>query len=777
MTVVVFAPVAGHAFVSVDDHIYITETREVLRGLTWQGVGWAFTTGYANFWHPLTWLSLMLDVQLFGSSPGALHLTNLLFHLANTFFLFLLLRRMTDAPLPSALVAGLFAVHPLHVESVAWVSERKDVLSTFFLMLMLWAYANYARGLAGRGRSRAAFAAVAILFALGLMAKPMLVTVPFGLLLFDWWPLGRVGAASIGAEGSGRARAFELWSRLAPLVWEKVPLFVLAAVASVVAFLAQARGGAVASLDSFSLSGRVANALTSYVAYIGKSFWPATLVPFYPYPQGVRVWTALGALLVLVAVTAAVVAQARRRPYLAVGWFWYLGTLLPVSGLVQVGSHAMADRYTYLPLVGIFVMIVWSAFEWVAGRRARRTVAVAVACGVLAALAVTARAQVMTWRDSVTLWQHAVRVMPSNYYAHNALGLELKKAGRMEEAAAHFAEASRLATGFPNSHGNLGQVLAEQGRIDEAIAEYRMALERAPDYVQAHINLGNALQSAGRLDEALTHYSEAIRHEPGSATARLNLATALLEAGRPDEALAQNREALALRPESAAGPLQPREHPATPRAPGRGGRALPGRPASPAGSRCRGTAHQPGGHPRSSWPPGRGTGPVRRGAARGAGVAAGRTTTAGSSLAQQGRTVEAAAEYGEALRSAPTFAEAHMNLGNALADLGRLDEAEREHRRAVQLDPRSPSAHFNLADTLRRLGRLEEALVHCEETLRLEGPSADVHEAMAETLEKLGRPREAAAHYEEALRLDPRQAQAAAGLARLSGPSGRKQDR
>jgi tetratricopeptide (TPR) repeat protein len=772
VTVLAFAAVRHHGFVSVDDHIYVTDNRQVLAGLTWSGLAWAFTTSHANFWHPLTWLSLMLDVQLFGAGAGAPHVTNALLHLASVLVLFLALVRMTGAPGRSAFVAALFAVHPLHVESVAWISERKDVLSTFFMMLTLWCYASYVeRQRRGEGTTKVSYLAALGLFALGLMAKPMLVTLPFAMLLLDWWPLRR--ATVFRGEAHDDGASPRTWRAWAPLVREKLPFLALAAVSGAVAFVAQRSGGAVAALESFPFSGRIANALHSSLAYIVKMFWPAGLMAFYPYPQVISVWPAAGALLALAAVSAVVVWMAPRRPYLAVGWFWYVGTLLPVSGLVQVGSHAMADRYTYVPLIGLFVMIAWGASELAGRARGRQVLLGTVACGVLAACTVTTRAQVMTWKDSVALWQHALDVMPANYYAHNGLGLELSRQGRSREAMAHFAEASRIARGFPNGHNNLGLLLADGGRIDEAIAEYRQAIQLAPGYLQARINLGNALLKIGRPDQAITQYDEAIRLDPDSAEARTDLGNALLDVGRADEAMQRYREAIHLHPDFASA------HYNLGNALQRGGRLTEAVEHYHEALRLESPADSVETHNNL------GATLERLGrldeavaqfneALRLAPGSARARNNMGNVFLQMGRPAEAAGQYRDAIRNEPNYAEAHMNLGNALADMGRLEDAEREHRQAVQIDPQSANAHYNLANTLRQRGRLEEALAHYTETLRLEGASAEVHRALGATLEGLGREAEAVTHYQEALRVQPNEPEAAAGLTRVLSKQGKR---
>jgi tetratricopeptide (TPR) repeat protein len=767
LTLASFAAVWRYGFVSVDDHIYVTDNPHVTAGLTWSGVRWAFTTGYANFWHPMTWVSLMLDAQLFGAGAGAMHVTSLLLHLAATLALFAALARMTGRPAPSALVAGLFAVHPQHVESVAWISQRKDVLSTAFMMLALWTYAAYADRRRQGEPAAWAFAGVTGLFVLGLMAKPMLVTLPFLLLLLDWWPLGRMpgfGSGRSAPPSPGRGGAGV--RALAPLVAEKLALFAIAVAASVVAFMAQKQGGAVGTLASFPLAGRVANALHSSVAYIAQAIWPTGLAAFYPYPQEVAVLPAAGALALLAAITAVVVLTARRRPYLAVGWFWYLGTLLPVSGLVQVGSHAMADRYTYVPTIGLFIVVAWGAAE-IAGRvRLPRWAPVAVSCAVLLVCAVMTRAQVETWKDSAALWRHAIDVVPGNYYAHNGLGLELVAAGRREEAKAHFVEAGRLAPGFPNSHNNLGLILAAENRPAEAAAEFQKALALDPDYAQAHVNLGNVLLEAGRPEEAAAHFSAAGRAAPALVEAVAGLGNALLEGGRPDAAVERLRDAVAAN--TTSGPSHYNLANALLRA---------GRLQEAAAEYRESIRLEPkvAVEARTNL----GAALMRMGRLDEAAVELGEAlrldpgstralNNLGGLALQAGRPAEAADRYRAVIRLSANDADAHMNLGNALFDLGQLEEAEKEQRLAVKLAPASPNAHYNLGSTLEHRGRVQAALAEYRETLRIEGPSPDLLCAAGRMLERLGRTADAAACYREALGLDPGHKEASAGVARLA---------
>ena len=522
VTLVVFHQVPSYDFINLDDNLYIYENSRVQAGLTLEGIVWAFTTFEAYNYHPLTWLSHMLDCQLFGLRPGLHHLTNLLFHLANTVLLFFVLRRMTGTLWRSGFVAALFALHPLHVESVAWVAERKDLLSAFFWFLSIWAYARYAER---PGLNR--YLPVLLFFSLGLLAKPMVVTLPFVLLLLDFWPLGRMQFHQAGTN----IRPLEQKVSAFRLVWEKIPLFALAAISIVVTFAAQQQGGALKSLEAFPLTTRIANALISYVSYIGKMMWPQNLAVYYPHPATVPTWQAAGCGLLLICLSALFIWASRKRPYLAVGWLWYLGTLVPVIGLVQVGSQAMADRYTYLPLVGLFVALAWGVPS------------------LLVSFTVCTWLQLRHWQNSLTIFQHTVNVTTDNYFAHNNLGVALAKGGRFDEAVDHYYVALRIKPDQAEVYNNLGNALEAQGNVDEAIRRYTEALRIEPDNAKAHNNLGNALATQGKVDEAISHYSEALRIEPDHAGAHYNLGNVLAERGNVDEAINHYNEALRIWPD------------------------------------------------------------------------------------------------------------------------------------------------------------------------------------------------------------------------------------
>jgi Flp pilus assembly protein TadD len=540
--VAIFWPATRGEFLAYDDPDYVSASPMVLRGLTGAGVRWAFGGFHASNWHPLTLLSHMADVDLFGERPWGHHLVSVLLHAANAALLFLVLRSLTGALWRSALVAALFAVHPLHVESVAWVSERKDVLSTAFWLLALGAYLGYVRR-PGPGR----YLLLALAFAAGLMAKPMLVTLPLLLLLLDFWPLGRTSA---GGGQPSRAGIRGLLGNVGPLIAEKLPLFALSAAAAGLALLAQRSGGALGTLEQYPLGARALNALTAGAGYIGKALWPRGLAVLYPHAgSAVSAPEAVLAALLLAGTTLAALRWARRRPSLTVGWLWYLVTLLPVLGLVQVGQQAMADRYTYVPLVGLFVAAVWAAGDLLALRPQARGIAAAAAAAALLVLAAGARAQIAYWHDGVALFSRALEVTGGNATIHNNLGTALADRGRFDEALPHYREAVRLAPGNAAYRNNLGTTLADLGRFDEALPHYREAIRLAPDDAVYHYNLASALDRLGRTAAAMQSYRRALELKPNDAAARVNLAVALAVSGHPEEAVAQLEQSLKSQPD------------------------------------------------------------------------------------------------------------------------------------------------------------------------------------------------------------------------------------
>ena len=536
-TLAVFGRAVTFDFVNFDDNLYVTDNPPVQKGLTLEGLRWAFTTGHTVNWYPLTWLSHMLDVELFGLDPAGHHATSVLLHALSAGLLFHVLLRMTGGLWQSALVAGLFALHPLRVESVAWVAERKDVLSTFFWILTMLAYARYAES-----RTVARYLAVAGCFALGLMAKPMLVTLPFVLLLLDYWPLKRVNQAA--SEG-------RIAQRTARLLLEKAPLFALSAAVSIVTFLLQ-RGEAMTSLKATPMLTRLLNASAAYGTYLAQTFWPTGLAVFYPRaadPLLLRQALLGGALLA--AGTLAALGWAKRRPYLAVGWLWYLGTLIPVIGLVQVGAQAHADRYTYLPQIGLFIAVVWG----VGGLLAERPVVAKVACAASAIALATCTAltwnQLGHWHNSRVLFQHAVAVTADNGRAHDYLGQALLEEGRTDAAVTHLREAVRLEPYNPQPAYNLGLAYYGQGNIGHAREQFERALQLDAVRIRSHFMLGNLALEGGDFPESIGHFSVIIDEDSENINARINLAIALARHGSPEEAETHFREVIEREPSNA----------------------------------------------------------------------------------------------------------------------------------------------------------------------------------------------------------------------------------
>ena len=501
-------------------------------------MAWAFTHSQIGHWVPLTTLSHMLDCQVFGLWAGGHHLTNVLLQAGVAILLFLVLRQMTGAFWRSAVVAAGFAIHPLRVESVAWITERKDVLSGIFFMLTLGAYVRYARA----PRNLARYLTVLLFFALGLMCKSMLVTLPFLLLLLDYWPLGRLESTAKGTR-----QGFALLLRL---MAEKLPLLALAAAISVATL--HIDNPALVSSEALPVFARISNALVSYVAYLGQMVWPLDLAVFYPHPGGqIPLSDAMLALTLLVALTAGVLVLGKKHPYLPVGWFWYLGMLVPVIGLIQSGSLARADRYTYLPQIGLAIAGTWALADWIGPRRRLRLVAGSVAVVVLCALSAVAFHQTSYWRDNIALWTHALECTPDNSIAHNNLGGSLFKQGRTEEAIAHYRAALWLDPSHAKVHYGLGIALAKQGHPEEAMSHYREAFRIRPDFAEAHYGLGAILLQQGQTEEAMTHYREAFRIRPDYAEAHFSLGAALLQQGRAEEAVVQFKKGLEISPDDA----------------------------------------------------------------------------------------------------------------------------------------------------------------------------------------------------------------------------------
>ena len=564
MTWAVFGRTAGHEFVNFDDPNYVSENNQVRAGLSWHGVVWAFTHIHSHNWHPLTTMSHMLDCQLFGLKPGAHHFVNVLLHSVTAVLLFLLLAQLTQSPgetgsiWSSAFVAAVFAIHPLHVESVAWISERKDVLSGLFFVLTLLAYFYYTQK-PNIGR----YVTMSILFACGLMAKPMLVTVPVILLLLDYWPLNRGQRSEVRGQKVSTPRWVEL-------VVEKIPLFVLSIASAVATLIVQNEGVGLVRLEVLPLWWRITNAFTAYLVYIWQMIWPANLAVAYHHPGKLPLWQVAGAAAFLIAITLGVFALRKRSPHLIVGWGWYLIMLLPAIGLVQVGGQAHADRYTYLPQIGLYIAVTWAIVDLARRRRYPAAILGAAAGIIICALAVRAADQVSYWHDSEKLWRHALAVTNENDVAHLGLGqllLEQKrlddaitelqtvvarhpndvdarlklgdalseKNGRMNDAITEYEAAARIGPN-PDVETTLGNLLLEQGRIDEAIQYYRHVVQLEPSSALAHYNLAVGLHRGRRLPEAIAHYKAALQIDPKYPDAEYFLGQALMENGQPDEA-------------------------------------------------------------------------------------------------------------------------------------------------------------------------------------------------------------------------------------------------
>jgi tetratricopeptide (TPR) repeat protein len=522
LILLVYGQVHNFEFVNLDDRDALLANDHVRYGLSLGAIGWAFTSAYAANWFPVTWISHMLDFQLFGLDSGWHHLTNLMIHAASSLLLFALLRRMTGRLWESAFVSFVFALHPQHVESVAWVSERKDVLSAFFWFLTTWLYLDYV----DRPDWRRYLLALGA-FCLGLMSKQMLVTLPFVLLLLDYWPLRRHKTTII-----------------AQLVVEKVPYLTISAAASVIAYRVQHQAGAVLSTVSLPIATRAENAVLSYVEYLEQFFWPTGLAAFYPYPPSMQTWLIIGCAAALVMISVLVLS----RPYLAVGWFWYLGTLVPVIGLVQVGMQARADRYTYLPMVGISIMLAWGMAElmakWPRARFTLQAVSVLVCLGWLA----VTWTQVPYWQNSVALFQHAIAVTESNFIAETNLGVVLAEQGHVDEAVRHLYRSVEENPDHSDGRNNLGAVLGQLGRTDEALVQFSQAIRIQPKDPQAHFNVGNVLLSQGKLAEAEQEFRVALSLLPDFAVAHFGLGSALINEGKNDGAIAEFSEALRLDP-------------------------------------------------------------------------------------------------------------------------------------------------------------------------------------------------------------------------------------
>jgi FOG: TPR repeat len=707
LTLAAFWPVLQNGFVNYDDPEYVTENPHVQTGLTAANIRWAFTSQHGGNWHPLTSLSHMLDVQLFGLKAGWHHGVNLLFHTANALLLYLLLQGLTGRMWRSACVAAIFAVHPLHVESVAWVAERKDVLSGFFGLLTLMLYAKYASSVEGVGRAKseirnstssvkstteveksegnskgetriAYYCFALVFFALGLLSKPMLVTLPWVMLLLDYWPLGRV--SSVESRRAENKNSGGLgWGRL---VVEKVPFFALSVGSSAITLWAQKGTGALSSLEALPLEFRISNALVSYVRYLEKAIWPTNLAVFYPPPDAWPIGIVAGAAMILITITALALWFRKEFPQLPVGWFWFLGTLVPVIGLVQVGRQAMADRYSYLPLIGIFIAAVWGLSDWSIRVPVLKKPLAGIGVAAAGICAVLAWIQVSYWSDTKSLFEHAIAATGKNAVAENNLGVFLLKANDLERAEAHFAEAVSIKRNYPEALVNLGLCRERAGLTNEAIGYYERAVQVQPT-APAYYNLANVLASQGELENAEKNYRLALELKAEFPEALQNYGDLLARQGRVDEAARTYAAALKLKPDLADVHLN-----------------------------------------------------------------------FGALLSRQQKWVEAIAEFGAALRSDPSNANIHFNLGAAYNARGEFDEAAKHYAEACRLRPEDTEARENLGLLLLSQGQPNEAIGCFQENVRLQ-PNAKAHYEVALALDASGQGGKAIIEYREAVRLSP----------------------
>jgi tetratricopeptide (TPR) repeat protein len=657
VTFAAFWQVLFYGFTNLDDDLYVTENPDVQGGLSRQSIVWAFRAPHQAFWHPLTMLSHMLDCELFGLNPHGHHLTNILLHIANTLLLFIVLNRMTGGFWKSAFVAAAFALHPLHVESVAWVAERKDVLSTLFWMLTMLAYLYYVRR-----PNIIRYSLTLLAFALGLMAKPMLVTLPFVLLLLDYWPLERLQfGRDVKVQKKGATDIRYKWSgppgRI-KLILEKVPFLALSAVFSVITIFTQKSEEALAL--NLSLTIRISNAMVSYLAYIRKMVWPSGLAAFYPHPgSNLPLWQAGAAFAVLAGISVLAIYLAQRRKYLFTGWFWYIGTLAPVIGLVQIGSYAMADRFTYIPLTGLFIIIAWGADGLLAGRPKGKIVLSISAAAALSALLICTSFQVRYWRNNTTLFEHAIKVTTNNFLAYNNVGFAYGELGRWTEAMEAFRQAIKIRPDYTEAYNNLGVAYNKFGRYAEEIEAYKQAVKIKPDYAKAHYNLGVAYSKLGRLTEAMEAFQQAINLKPDYVEAHYNLGVAYGELGRWTEAIEAHKQAIRIRPDNA-------------------------------------DAHSNLGNAYDKL--GRLTEALEafRQAVRVKPDDADAHCNLGNAYSKLGRWKEATEAYKQAVKIKPDYAKSHYNLGVAYLQTGDKASALEEYKILKSLDAEKANKLFNL---------------------------------------------------------------------------------
>ncbi|HVO67135.1 MAG TPA: tetratricopeptide repeat protein [Syntrophales bacterium] len=719
-------------FINYDDPKYVTKNIHIQDGVTMDGIWWAFTTGYAANWHPLTWLSHMLDFQLFGLTSGRHHLTNLLFHIANALLLFFVLHRMTKALWQSAFAAALFALHPLHVESVAWVAERKDVLSTFFWIVTMGAYCYYVER-----PSPQRYLYVLVFFTLGLMAKPMLVTLPIVLLLLDYWPLGRFErntADQTVQEKSGnralpdkqrvrlrRRDAIKLKEKvhtdksadiryqlvlIRPLLWEKIPLFALSVISCIITYIAQQKGGAVRSFEAFPLSDRVSNAIVSYVVYIRDMFWPRNLAVFYPYYHEWKLWQILAALIILSAITFMVIRAARKLRYLPIGWFWYVGTLIPVIGLVQVGAQARADRYTYIPMVGLFIMLAWGIPELLEKWSYRERVFIGLSTLTLSCLFMLTWTQVGYWKNDFTLYNHALQVTEKNHVVSYNRGNAYAAVGDHKQAIADYDKAIEINPGIAIVYYNRGNAYAALGNKKQAIADYDKTIELDLDFAKAYYSRGNASMALRNQKQAIADYDNAIKINPNDAEAYINRGNSYMTLGNPKQAIADFDKAIEINPGIAKAYYN------------RGNayvalgnqkqaimdydRAIKINPNDAEAYINRGNSNTALGDPKlaiADYDKAIGINPEIATA----------YYNRGNAYAALGNRKQSIVDYDKAIEINPEYAEAYVDRGNACAAVGSYYKSILDYNRAIEINPEYALAYYNRAASYNKLGNRRQA--------------------------------------------------------------------
>ena len=733
VTLIAYEPVRHNDFVDYDDDIYVTNNPTVQSGLNLKSLIWAFSRPHIANWHPLTLLSHMLDCQLFGLNPFWHHLTSLFFHIANTLLLFWIFNKMTGLVWPSAFTAAAFALHPLHVESVAWVAERKDVLSGFFWMLTITAYIRYTeRRCVGR------YLFVFFAFGLGLIAKSMLVTLPFVLLLLDYWPLDRLR-----------------WERqnIRRLITEKIPLFILTLFSGIIAFISQHGARTSELLIDVSLSGRISNAIISYLVYILKTFYPTRLAVLYPHPgNNISVYKPIVAFIILVVISAGVIYMARRCRYLVVGWLWYLGTLVPVIGFVQFGLQAMADRYTYLPSIGLFIMVALGVAELFAKWRYRRIgFAIAAGFAVIGMLLCT-RLQLRHWRNSETLFKHAISVTKNNFTMHYNYGKVLSDKRRFKEALGHFVQALQINPRDHEARNNKGLALLDLKKYDEANLCFKEALALRPGHYETILNMGLVMARQGKFNQAVKHFNTVLEMKPYWSRVQYNLGLALTQMGRLDDAFRHLTKALyiefGLENTDDKQPLIYETYTEIDKIIEYGGKPLKIGPNYAAANYLLGEAMFQNDRTKDAlkcWTVTLLLEPDNHKA----------HNSLGEAFYQLGKTEQAVEKWIEAIRLNPDDAESHFNLGEALVNQDKFDEAVKHFNEALRIKPRWPDVRYNLGNIYYSQGRSDLSVKQYAEALRFQSDFLEARLGLARSFIKMGKTKAAVENYYQILKREP----------------------